>query len=106
MLSETDRRILERLAGRLREEYPQARIWAFGSGARGDAEEESDFNICVVLPASNEDIQDHVRHLAWEIAFDEGTAFYTLVLSTEEFERGPMSESTLVENILREGIAA
>jgi hypothetical protein len=30
----------------------------------------------------------------------------TIVLSEEDFERGPMSASTLVTNILREGVAA
>jgi len=30
----------------------------------------------------------------------------TVIMDQNQFEDGPMSESTLVENILREGVAA
>jgi hypothetical protein len=50
--------------------------------------------------------EKRIRELAWEVAFDNGTVLNTIILSAEAFERGPMSESTLVANILREGVPA
>jgi predicted nucleotidyltransferase len=106
MISERDRQILEMFARRVRERFPEARIWAFGSRVRGDATDESDFDICVVLDRLAPDDKALMRHLSWEVAFENERVFNTVLFSAEEFEEGPMSESTLRENILREGIAA
>lgn len=101
-----DRIIFETFAKRLREKYPVAKVWAFGSRARGDATGESDFDVCVVLENAALADEKSIREIAWEVAFDNGTVLNTIVLSAEDFERGPMSESTLVANILREGVPA
>ena len=37
MMTAHDRSILEIFAARVRQHFPEARIWAFGSRARGDA---------------------------------------------------------------------
>jgi predicted nucleotidyltransferase len=49
MMSDHDHRILEIFAAQVRQQFPEARIWAFGSRARGDATWESDLDVCVVL---------------------------------------------------------
>ena len=106
MMSERDREILAAFSRRVRERFPAARIWAFGSRARGDATEESDFDFCVVLDRFTPEEKAVIRHLSWEVAFENEQVFNTVLFSIEEFEQGPMSESTLRQNILREGIAA
>ena len=106
MISDRDRQILELFAGRVRERFPQAHIWAFGSRARGDAAAESDFDVCVVLDRLSPADDALIMHIAWEVAFDNERVFNTVLFTVEEFEHGPISESTLKENILREGIAA
>ncbi len=89
-MNAADRAILEQFAGRVREIEPLARIWAFGSRARGDAAPDSDFDICVVVPAGVAELRRPVRKLAWEVGF----------------EHGAMSASTLVANIRAAGVAA
>lgn len=44
--------------------------------------------------------------MAWEIGFENDRVITTVILASEQFEKGPMSESTLVKNILEEGVAA
>lgn len=105
-MNAADRAILEEFARRIRAVEPRARIWAFGSRARGDAAPDSDLDVCVVLPEVSAAREDEIRRRAWEVAFHHGRVIPAIVLSEEEFERGPMSASTLVYNILREGIAA
>ncbi|MFH0794945.1 MAG: nucleotidyltransferase domain-containing protein [bacterium] len=106
MLSDSDRKIYETFARRVRERFPNARVLAFGSRARGDAQEDSDFDTCVILDELTSEMEDEIRHISWEVAFDNETVFNTLLFSRREFEEGPLSESTIVANILREGIPA
>ena len=48
----------------------------------------------------------YIRNTAWEIGFENDLVVTTVILASEQFERGPMSESTLVKNILQEGVSA
>ena len=104
VISKKDRNILKEFSRRVRGRYPGARIWAFGSRARGNATWDSDFDICIVLDRVDEDTIRWVRDIAWEVGFENERVITTIVFDSEQFEDGPMSESTLVENILQEGI--
>jgi len=106
MMAEQDRRILSEFSARVCERFPEARIWAFGSRARGGAEWDSDFDICIVLNQIDQKVDRWIRDVAWEIGFENDRVITTVLINKEQFEYGPMSESTLVANILREGISA
>jgi len=101
-----DRRILSRFADGVRTIARDARISAFGSRARGTAHPESDFDFCVGLPAVTPEAREAIYAIAWEIGFAEGRILAPIVLSQEDFESSPLSASTLVGTILREGVAA
>lgn len=106
MLSKEDQKILNKFAARIRKRYAEARIWAFGSRARGNAEWDSDFDICIVLPKVDQLVTRTIRRIAWEVGFDKDRVITTIVIEEDQFKNGPMSESTIVEHILREGVAA
>ena len=106
MISEEDRKILDEFTSRVRERFSDARVWAFGSRARGGATWESDFDIFIVLSEVDKKTDRWIRDLAWEVGFENDRVITTVLLDRAQFEHGPMSESTLVANILREGISA
>jgi predicted nucleotidyltransferase len=106
MMTESDRRIFEQFAARLRERFPEARLWAFGSRVRGEADPESDLDVCVVIGQRTESTRKEVSHIAWEVGFEHDLVISTVVFSEEEFERGPCSVSPLVCTIHEEGVAA
>ena len=86
--------------------YPKAHIWAFGSRARGNATWESDFDIFIVLPQKDKFAESIIRDICWEIGFENDRVITSVIIDHQQFLEGPMSESSLVENILREGVAA
>ena len=106
MISKEDRKILSEFSHRLFQRFPDARLWAFGSRARGNASWDSDFDICIVLDNVDDNIDQWIRDVAWGVGFENERVITTVVLDTYQFEKGPMSESTLVANIIQEGIAA
>lgn len=105
-MSPEDRRILELFARRVRLLAPSAVVWAFGSRARGTAHVESDLDLCVVVPRPIRSLREGVHLAAWEIGFEHARVLAPVILSEEDFDRGPMSASTLVATIRREGVVA
>ncbi len=103
MMREEDRRLAQEFARRVRALFPDAAIWVFGSRARGDATGESDLDCLVVLNDPTPQVDSVIRDIAWELGFENGLVIATVILGREEFERGPMSQSTLVANVLAEG---
>lgn len=106
MMSKEDLKIFKEFTGRVHERFSDARLWAFGSRARGEATWESDFDILIVLSKVDQKIDRWIRDIAWEVGFNNERVITTILLDKVQFEQGPMSESTIVENILREGISA
>lgn len=104
-MSDDDRALLERFASQVRRDVPRAAVWAFGSRVRGNPHPDSDLDLCVVVPQITPQVRDLIYATAWEIGFDHGRVLAPIVISEDGFERGPMSASTLVANIRRDGVA-
>jgi predicted nucleotidyltransferase len=106
MMSAEDRALLDAFAAHVRRVVPSAAVWAFGSRARGSAYPDSDLDLCVVVPQVTREIREAIQGLAWELGFEHGRLLAPVILSWDDFERGPMSASTLVAHIRRDGVRA
>jgi hypothetical protein len=60
----------------------------------------------IVLSEVDQKIDRWIRGIAWEVGFENNRVLTTILFDKAQFEHGLMSESTLVDNILREGISA
>ena len=106
MLSNKDKKLFNQFASMVRDKFPAAKIWAYGSRVRGDATVESDLDVCVVVDKLDDESDSAIMEIAWQIGFKNDVIISTVTYSKEEFEDGPCSESGLVQNILSYGIAA
>lgn len=104
-MNANDGRILNVLAGKIREHFPTAEVRLFGSRARGDASPESDMDVCVILDSLDRDARDLISHIAWEVSFENDVVIATLKYARDELTNGPRSAGSLVKTMLREGIA-
>ena len=106
-MKSTDRKVLREFARRVRQAVPGAAIWAIGSRARGTGDQESDLDVLVNEPAVTASVREAVSSTAWEVGFANDCLLISPIqLSRHDFEDGPMSASTLVTNIRRDGVAA
>ena len=85
--------------------FPVVNFVLYGSAARGEADEESDLDLMIVV---SEPISRFKRHEITDIVFDVnlqfGTNFSTLVVDQESWETGIISVLPLKDEIMRDGI--
>lgn len=105
-MSRKDMDILRVFADSVRSRFPEARVWGFGSRARGDYSDCSDLDVCVVVNNLDESADSKIIETAWLVGFEHDMVISTVTYSADEFERGPCSESALIQSILKEGVAA
>lgn len=80
------------------------RITVFGSVARGEAHEDSDVDVLVLLDAPKFSERSRAIDRATEIGWDTGLVFSPIVLSTAEWVELEERERRLPREIEREGI--
>ena len=93
---------LDEIVERLKQAYQPARIYLFGSQARGDGGTDSDFDILVVVP---DDAQGERRgsRLAYEVLRGTGTAADILVWTLGYFESRRHLKASLSATVSAEG---
>ncbi|MHB8575859.1 MAG: nucleotidyltransferase domain-containing protein [Dehalococcoidia bacterium] len=93
---------LAHAVSRLAQALNPDRIYLFGSRARGDATEDSDWDLMVVVPTSDE--PGHRRaHYAYGLLDDVHLPMDVLVWTRSEFDRQAAVVASLPATILREG---
>ena len=104
MMTARDRQILDQFVDKVRLKIPDARIWVFGSRARGDAQPDSDLDICVVTDDMSREQEDIINNAAWEVGFEHELFIQTLEYSRDQFENSPRVASPLFQAIRKEGV--
>jgi len=104
-LSRHERAILLNCRDAIREIDPATEIILYGSRARGDATEESDYDLLIVsdLPATLEN-EDRFRGALYDIQLETGTVITVILVNRTDWETPLYKAMPLHQNITREGI--
>jgi len=74
----------------------------FGSYARGEAREESDVDVLVIVPVLNARAEDVIGDVAWELGLSSGMVLSAIPVAQEELKI--LQESPFFQAVQREGI--
>jgi len=99
-----EKQTIQKFAACVKAYFPGARVWAFGSRVKGNAEPGSDLDVCVVIPQVTPRTRRTISDMAWEVGFNNDILVSTIVLPDSEFSEN--SADPLVKTILNEGVAA
>ena len=75
----------------------------FGSQARGEATDDSDVDVLVVLPNLDKSTLDTVLEIAWKVGFEAGKVISVIPATYEELDL-LSSSSPFFQAVQREGI--
>lgn len=82
---------------------PLHHLVLFGSRARGDEDDESDYDVLVVVDHLDPQIQSTISYCAWEAGFADCLVIVPVVVTRDELENSPFRSSLLMQAIRNEG---
>ena len=96
--------LLQEVAVSIKTVHPESTVILFGSYARGEQNEESDLDICVLVPELTYGRVDMRVDAACAIREDFPLPMDVLLYTYDEFEEGAKSRSKMQYKIKNEGV--
>lgn len=104
-MKERDKRIVEQFKELLSQKVSVREIRVFGSRVRGDATEESDLDVLVVVDELDHKKEKWISECAWEAGFPNDVVVVPVTLSVDTLKNSPVRESVFIQNAYHEGVA-
>ncbi len=76
----------------------------FGSGARGDANEDSDLDLLVLVKHNRPSLREDLAQITWEVQFDHKVIVADIVRDLDQWQRMQTAGYPFYQSIAREGI--
>ncbi|MEN6335094.1 MAG: nucleotidyltransferase domain-containing protein [Phycisphaerales bacterium] len=85
---------------------PSAEVILYGSRARGDSNEDSDWDFLILVDGRvDDDRVDAIRHGLYEIEWESDQVLSSIVRSREQWNSRPLSDTPFHRNVELERIA-
>ena len=105
-LTTSEKQILEACRELIRDVDPKAEIILYGSRARGDATEDSDYDLLIVSDApATLNYEDRFREVLYDTQLESGTVITVILVNRADWETPLYKAMPLHQNITREGIS-
>ena len=75
----------------------------FGSQARGDAGQESDYDVLVIVNRDDEEIRDKIYDITADFLINDMMEISPKIISEKEYKRLSSMETPFMNNIKKEG---
>ena len=105
--SQGDKALLDRCRQAIRRAVPDADVILYGSRARGDAREYSDYDILVLVdePASIA-LKDRILASVYPLELETGAMLTLITYNRRQWDSPPYREMPFHQNVERDGVIA
>jgi predicted nucleotidyltransferase len=98
-------KFLQRIAEEVTKLEPTAQIFLYGSRARGDATEDSDWDFLILLDREiNQEITDRIRHCLYEIEWETDSVISSIIRSKAVWELPKMQQTPFYQAAKKDAI--
>jgi predicted nucleotidyltransferase len=104
-MTERESQIAKLISRKIKNQDPKAEVILFGSHARGQANDESDWDILILIdrPKANRSVENRYRSEMFELELELGEPISTFVYSKTDWE-SKFLFTPFYKNIKKEGI--
>ncbi len=95
--------MIKELKANIREIYPDAELYFYGSRVTKTHRDDSDYDVLVLLSDVNPVVRDTIYDIAWETGFEHDVFISPVLAEKDEF--AGMSASPFFNNVKHHGIA-
>lgn len=103
-MQEKDIRAIEKFKFLVSQKAKIHEIRVFGSRARGDATEESDLDVLVIVDYLDHEIERYISDCAWEAGFPDDIIIIPIAITLDTLKNSPIRESVFIKNVYAEGV--
>jgi len=97
--------IAERFKNLASERLKVHEVMVFGSRARGDASDDSDLDIFIVVDFLDHAVEKFISDCAWTAGFENDIVVVPVAISKDRLTESPLKASVFIRNVYREGVA-
>lgn len=94
--------IIEEFARKIKKLPDVKKVILYGSRARGDFQEWSDYDVLVILSGKNRTIESSIDNIAWDINYEKLVSIIPIVCTESKFQKEKYEP--LFINVKREGL--
>lgn len=101
---EKELKIVEKFKQLVSQRVKVHEVRVFGSRARGDATEDSDLDVLVVVDQLDHATEKHISDCAWEAGFPADIVIMPVAITLDTLKNSPLRESVFIRSVYREGV--
>ncbi len=104
LMTGTEKNILEQIKQRVLAIEPEAEVILFGSRARGDAREDSDWDLLILLDGKVDFVrEDKIHDVILDIELKNSVIFSTMIRNRQQWQSKGEKGSVFYGNVMEEG---
>lgn len=102
-MNEKEQKTLKFLSEKIKNTFPDSKLWLYGSRVTGNARPDSDYDLMVVYKEDSQ--RTKISDIVWEVGFDNDMLIVGSYIPEKLFSNPETQHSFFIQNVLTNGIA-